>query len=64
MTRKASVKTVTTGGTAGEIEKFISQGWNGKVYRYKNGDNAIFVNNQKILLTKEQLDYIDSKDKK
>ena len=62
--RKASVKTVATGGTAGEIEKFISQGWNGKVYRYKNGDNAIFVNNQKILLTKEQLDYIDSKDKK
>ena len=64
MIRKASVKTVTTGGTAGEIEKFISQGWNGKVYSYKNGDNAIFVNNQKILLTKEQLDYIDSKDKK
>ena len=64
MARKASVKTVTTGGTAGEIENFISQGWNGKVYRYRNGDNAIFVNNQKILLTKEQLDYIDSKDKK
>lgn len=58
------VETVKTSGTAGEIEKFISQGWNGKVYRYKNGDNAIFVNNQKILLTKEQLDYIDSKDKK
>ena len=58
------VETVKTSGTAGEIEKFISQGWNGKVYRYRNGDNAIFVNNQKILLTKEQLDYIDSKDKK
>lgn len=58
------VETVKTSGTAGEIENFISQGWNGKVYRYRNGDNAIFVNNQKILLTKEQLDYIDSKDKK
>lgn len=58
------VETVKTSGTAGEIDKFISQGWNGKVYRYRNGDNAIFVNNQKILLTKEQLDYIDSKDKK
>lgn len=64
MMKRDSVKTVTASGTAGEIEKFISQGWNGKVYRYKNGDNAIFVNNQKILLTKEQLDYIDSKDKK
>ena len=62
--KPVEAETVKTSGTAGEIEKFISQGWNGKVYRYKNGDNAIFVNNQKILLTKEQLDYIDSKDKK
>ena len=58
--KPAETETVKTSGTAGEIENFISQGWNGKVYRYTNGDNAIFVNNQKILLTKEQLDYIDS----
>ena len=46
--------------TGDQIRRFVVDGWNGKVYRYKNGDNAIFVNNQKILLTKEQLDYIDS----
>ena len=55
------VETVKTSGTAGEIEKFISQGWNGKVYRYKNGDNAIFVNNQKIVLTEEQYNYLKDK---
>jgi len=58
-------KPVITGNTVkDQIRRFVVDGWNGKVYRYKNGDNAIFVNNQKILLTKEQLDYIDSKDKK
>ena len=58
-------KPVITGNTVkDEVRRFVVDGWNGKVYRYKNGDNAIFVNNQKILLTKEQLDYIDSKDKK
>ena len=54
-------KPVITGNTVkDQIRRFVVDGWNGKVYRYKNGDNAIFVNNQKILLTKEQLDYIDS----
>lgn len=54
-------KPVITGNTVkDQIRRFVINGWNGKVYRYKNGDNAIFVNNQKILLTKEQLDYIDS----
>lgn len=58
-------KPVITGNTVkDQIRRFVVDGWNGKVYSYKNGDNAIFVNNQKILLTKEQLDYIDSKDKK
>lgn len=58
-------KPVITGNTVkDQIRRFVVDGWNGKVYRYKNGDNAIFVNNQKILLTKEQLDYIDSKDQK
>ena len=58
-------KPVITGNTVkDQIRRFVVDGWNGNVYRYKNGDNAIFVNNQKILLTKEQLDYIDSKDKK
>lgn len=58
-------KPVITGNTVkDQIRRFVVDGWNGKVYRYKNGDNAIFVKNQKILLTKEQLDYIDSKDKK
>ena len=54
-------KPVITGNTVkDQIRRFVVDGWNGKVYRYKNGDNAIFVNNQKILLTKEQLDYIYS----
>lgn len=54
-------KPVITGNTVkDQIRRFVVDGWNGRVYRYKNGDNAIFVNNQKILLTKEQLDYIDS----
>ena len=54
-------KPVITGNTVkDQIRRFVVDGWNGKVYRYRNGDNAIFVNNQKILLTKEQLDYIDS----
>lgn len=54
-------KPVITGNTVkDQVQRFVINGWNGKVYRYKNGDNAIFVNNQKILLTKEQLDYIDS----
>lgn len=54
-------KPVITGNTVkDQIRRFVVDGWNGRVYRYKNGDNAIFVKNQKILLTKEQLDYIDS----
>lgn len=29
-------------------------GWNGKVYKYRNGEMAIFVNNEKVKLTAEQ----------
>lgn len=28
--------------------------WNGKIYNYKNGDRAVFINNQKIALNAEQ----------
>lgn len=28
--------------------------WNGKIYNYKNGDKAVFINNQKIALNDEQ----------
>ena len=28
--------------------------WNGKIYNYKNGEKAVFINNQKIVLNAEQ----------
>lgn len=28
--------------------------WNGKIYNYKNGEKAVFINNQKIVLNTEQ----------
>ena len=28
--------------------------WNGKIYNYKNGEKAVFINNQKIALNAEQ----------
>lgn len=28
--------------------------WNGKIYNYKNGEKAVFINNQKIMLNAEQ----------
>ena len=53
-------ETVSTGGKKNDIEQHLN-GWNGKIYRYKDGTKAIFSNNKKIVLTDEQFDYLKDK---
>lgn len=53
-------ETVSTGGKAHEMDKYI-EGWNKKIYKYKDGTRAIFSNNQKIVLTEEQYNYLKDK---
>ena len=42
------------------MDKYID-GWNKKIYKYKDGTMAIFSNNQKIVLTEEQYNYLKDK---
>lgn len=53
-------ETVSTGGKKNDIEQYLN-GWNGKIYKYKDGTKAIFSNNKKIVLTDEQFDYLKDK---
>lgn len=41
-----------------ELDKQLKENWNGKIYTYKDGTQAIFSNNKRVILTKEQADYI------
>lgn len=41
-----------------ELDKYLKSAWNGKIYTYKSGDQVIFSDNKKIVLTKQQVDYI------
>lgn len=59
---RKSAETVQTGGKGSDIDKYLDK-WNGKVYKYKDGTKAIFSNNQKIILTDEQFEYLQSKSK-
>lgn len=53
-------ETVSTGGKEKDVEQYLN-GWNGKIYKYKDGTKAIFSNNQKIVLTEEQYNYLKDK---
>ena len=57
---KKPAETVSTGGKAHEMDKYLD-GWNKKIYKYKDGTRAIFSNNQKIVLTEEQYNYLKDK---
>lgn len=41
-----------------DLERHLKKNWNGKIYTYKNGDQAIFSGDDKIILTKEQATFI------
>jgi len=34
--------------------------WNGKIYTYKNGDKAVFLNDKKVVLSDDEYDYLDA----
>ena len=37
-----------------------ASGWNRKIYTYKNGEKAVFINNKKIILNDEQYNKLKS----
>ena len=47
-------------GKVSELDKYMN-GWNKKIYKYRDGTKAIFSNNKKIVLTEEQYNYLKDK---
>lgn len=47
-------------GKVSDLDKYM-KGWNRKIYKYRDGTKAIFSNNQKIVLTEEQYNYLKDK---
>lgn len=42
-------------------EKIVkNSSWNGKIYTYKNGDKAVFLNDKKVVLSDDEYDYLDA----
>ena len=50
----------SSSGKVGDLDKYM-KGWNRKIYKYRDGTKAIFSNNQKIVLTEEQYNYLKDK---
>lgn len=43
-----------------EINKKIreNKSWNGRIYTYKNGDRAVFLNNEKVVLNDDEYEFL------
>ncbi|WP_405328014.1 hypothetical protein [Ruminobacter sp.] len=50
----------SSSGKVSDLDKYM-KGWNRKIYKYRDGTKAIFSNNQKIVLTEEQYNYLKDK---
>lgn len=50
----------SSSGKVSDLDKYM-KGWNKKIYKYRDGTKAIFSNNQKIVLTEEQYNYLKDK---